>query len=374
MLPNWLYGKSLRKLQEILNSGGQTAAGVSYSNTESGLEATNAQDAIDEIAEDLDTKAAQSTVSTLSDTVTTLTETVNGKAALTQITNPNLLDNPWFTVNQRGFTSGAVTYGTYILDRWKISDNDSNITVSSGTNGLSIVGTPTNAGENLIYQAIEYDRIPNSVGKVITLSVMLADGTVYKSSHVLVNPTSSWQVQASVDCGTFQVHLLTEGTTPSTFQLFLKSTDEAINATIRALKLELGSVSTLAMDTAPNYATELLKCQRYFYRCKDYSGTNGYVNFAFGFGQSTQQARFQIVLPVVMASAPNISKSGAIAIETPEGTVVSSNLDTIVSTGWRGNVMNIGVNTSDSLLTANTPYQLRQVNDRDAYIDFSADL
>lgn len=79
MLPNWLYGKSLRKLQEILNSGGQTAAGVSYSNTESGLEATNAQDAIDEIAEDLDTKAAQSTVSTLSDTVTSLTGVVNAK-------------------------------------------------------------------------------------------------------------------------------------------------------------------------------------------------------------------------------------------------------------------------------------------------------
>lgn len=59
MLPNWLYGKSLRKLQEILNSGGQTAAGVSYSNTESGLEATNAQAAIDEIVE-------KSTITTLS--------------------------------------------------------------------------------------------------------------------------------------------------------------------------------------------------------------------------------------------------------------------------------------------------------------------
>lgn len=56
MLPNWLYGKSLRKLQEILNSGGQTAAGVSYSNTESGLEATNAQTAIDEVVEGLNTK------------------------------------------------------------------------------------------------------------------------------------------------------------------------------------------------------------------------------------------------------------------------------------------------------------------------------
>lgn len=65
MLPNWLYGKSLKKLQEILNSGGQTAAGVSYSNTESGLEATNAQAAIDEVVEELDTKAAQSVVANI---------------------------------------------------------------------------------------------------------------------------------------------------------------------------------------------------------------------------------------------------------------------------------------------------------------------
>lgn len=56
MLPNWLYGKSLKKLQEILNSGGQTAEDVSYSNTESGLEATNAQAAIDEVVEGLNTK------------------------------------------------------------------------------------------------------------------------------------------------------------------------------------------------------------------------------------------------------------------------------------------------------------------------------
>lgn len=56
MLPNWLYGKSLRKLQEILNSGGQTAEDVSYSNTESGLKATNAQAAIDELTDGLSAK------------------------------------------------------------------------------------------------------------------------------------------------------------------------------------------------------------------------------------------------------------------------------------------------------------------------------
>lgn len=117
MLPNWLYGKSLRKLQEILNSGGQTAAGVSYSNTESGLEATNAQDAIDEVVEDLDTKAAQSALTTLSDTVTTLTGTVNGKVGWSdyaQLGAVNLLQNTAVTQTVSGITftvnsDGSVT-------------------------------------------------------------------------------------------------------------------------------------------------------------------------------------------------------------------------------------------------------------------------
>ena len=34
--------------------------------------------------------------------------------------NPNLLDNGWFTVNQRGVTTGA-TNGQYFLDRWVTS-------------------------------------------------------------------------------------------------------------------------------------------------------------------------------------------------------------------------------------------------------------
>ena len=38
------------------------------------------------------------------------------------------------------------------------------------------------------------------------------------------------------------------------------------DTTFKAIKLEFGTVSTLGMDTAPNYATELLKCQRYFFR------------------------------------------------------------------------------------------------------------
>lgn len=155
MLPNWLYGKSLRKLQEILNSGGQTAAGVSYSNTESGLEATNAQAAIDEVVADLNTKAAQSTVSTLSDTVTTLTGTVNGKVSWSdyaQLGAVNLLPNTattqtvngiTFTVNSDGsvtVTGTATANAVFILcpaSKWKDISKSGSYTLTGCPDGGS---------------------------------------------------------------------------------------------------------------------------------------------------------------------------------------------------------------------------------------------
>ena len=43
-------------------------------------------------------------------------------------TNPNLLINPWFTVNQRGFTSSTGVTDVYTVDRWSIEK-------SGGTGG-----------------------------------------------------------------------------------------------------------------------------------------------------------------------------------------------------------------------------------------------
>lgn len=286
--------------------------------------------------------------------------------------NPNLFDNAWFTVNQRGFISGAVTNGTYILDRWLFRDNDSNITVSSGTNGLSIVGTPTNAGENLIFQAIEYDRIPNSVGKEITLSVMLADGTVYKSSHVLVSPTSSWQIQAAVDCGTFQVHLLTDGTTPSTFQVYLKSKDEAINATIRAIKLELGSVSTLANDTAPNYQQELAKCQRYFQKL---DGGLDYVTLGMGGATSATSININVPLCVPMRANPsvNITADGIILIGNSQ--FLTDSTFTVSGDAYTPTSKRVAITAPNVAMTQNALYyvDLNKTSNKPV-IELSADL
>ena len=46
--------------------------------------------------------------------------------------------------------------------------------------------------------------------------------------------------------------------------------------TLKAVKLEIGSVSTLANDAPPNYAAELAKCQRYFQRFRTESERKSY--------------------------------------------------------------------------------------------------
>lgn len=129
--------------------------------------------------------------------------------------NPNLLDNWYFAnpVNQRGITT--FTVGQYGIDRWKLISGSATVN-SDGT--ITLNGT--------IRQILE-----NAVDGAVTASVVTASGTAtasYNSANKQFDITSSGGV-------------------------------------IKAAKLEYGSVSTLANDHAPDYATELLKCQRYAY-------------------------------------------------------------------------------------------------------------
>ena len=179
------------------------------------------------------------------------------------ISNPNLLDNPWFTINQRGLSS--YTSG-YTVDRWKKQAGTGTITVTE--NGLTI--EPTTSGSMLLFrQQLDLDTVvPYILGKQVTLSIMLSDGKIYSTTGVLPNALTSSFV--------YRCFVRPDGDSVNTFVIQLKSGDCSIQyynegsvipsniITVRAVKLELGSVSTLAMDVAPNYASELQRCQRYF--------------------------------------------------------------------------------------------------------------
>ncbi|MBR4415054.1 MAG: hypothetical protein IKS59_07085, partial [Aeriscardovia sp.] len=103
MLPNWLLGKSKSKLQEILGGGG---GGTSYTAGD-GIDISSGVISFDPSTMGV---ISQSKVDDLGDDLAAL-------APKTAISNPNILHNPWFQVNQRSALS-VTANGLFIADRW----------------------------------------------------------------------------------------------------------------------------------------------------------------------------------------------------------------------------------------------------------------
>lgn len=173
------------------------------------------------------------------------------------ISNPNLLDNPWFTVNQREFITTTSSW-VYISDRWMTGN------VVTGSITKESDGTLTITGNSQIEELIEESRM--EVGKTYTYSAMLYDNSIISETFVLpARTSSSWQQFVRKSINSLAILGAYNGSNLS----FWIEVEGSATKRIKATKLELGSVSTLSMDSAPNYAEELLKCQRYFVRIKE---------------------------------------------------------------------------------------------------------
>lgn len=280
------------------------------------------------------------------------------------LSNRNLLDNAWFTVNQRGETS------SYFADRWRRWVSELTFT---NNDGVTISGTLSSI-TNMARQNIEWDRLKDNIGKPITLSVLIGE-TIYKAVGTIKTPTSSWQAHNTLNIPSLniQFQLLTYGTSPSIAEMYFKNINaDTINVTIKAVKLELGSISTLAMDTAPNYAEELLKCQRYFYRKKNTSSNTPNIGSGIFLSSSTFLSHMSIPM---MRTTPTVSLSGTAYIW--DGSHQGSNAFT--STGFNSGYNTIG-NYGDAqiafVVSGATVGNagLVQFRDDTSYIDFSADL
>ena len=153
--------------------------------------------------------------------------------------NPNLLDNWYFgnPVNQRGQTS--YTGVGYTVDRWRINGG-----------GLSVTSTGLQFDASyVLFQPLDLPiSLPNTIA---TVSFMLADGNVYSgllsAGYAAVGPYSVANDNSNI--------------------LYInKATANAPN--ILAVKLELGSVQTLAhqengnwvLNEIPDYGEQLYRC------------------------------------------------------------------------------------------------------------------
>lgn len=156
-----------------------------------------------------------------------------------KFSNPNLLINPDFKINQRGATS--YEQQGYSVDRWKIW----NVTVTPSTSGGITVKNDKYTDTGTFLQYLENATEGDSTFSCYVTSV---SGTV-----TMVADDNS---QVILKQGLNIVH-----TSKSTraFTIFL---NKGTSITLRWVKLEQGKVATAYI--VPNPAEELLKCKRYY--------------------------------------------------------------------------------------------------------------
>lgn len=225
------------------------------------------------------------------------------KADKTQISNPNLLDNPWFTINQRGQSSYTSVTSSVLrsVDRW-ISRHHTNVTVNAdGT----VTFTEENDSTGWFAQRIESERIDTS--KNYTFSFMLQNGTIYYATGKFPSSVSSEDYPVT-DNYTIRFQKIND-----TYSQIVVLFSQNSSITVKAVKLELGSISTLAMDTEPNYATELLKCQRYFVNLN--MGNLNNVSIGYGCANGNTSIIYcNAYVPIIMRTSPTISLNGEIRL------------------------------------------------------------
>ena len=277
------------------------------------------------------------------------------------ISNPNLLDNPWFTINQRG--NGTMTgVDGYITDRWTyVNAPSGGGTTITSDDGIRFYGQTVS---RYLLQRIPLNEANKLVGKTLTASILLSDGTIYSGTKVYlgnrVNYINNDKIMLYTLPQTNLVELLGVEIKPN------------VDITVRAVKLEIGSTSTLDRDTAPNYATELLKCQRYFFRLKNRNVPyRGIVGCALA--SSTNSIQLPITLPTEMRSAtPSITVNNISGLKLNDGT------NEVTATSISPNSTFSNIRTLNILsagnLTAGKIYNAIFEADIDVSIDFSADL
>lgn len=263
MLPNWLYGKSKSKLANILGGGGGTPA---------------------------DYNQVKAQVNQNTEDIELLSDALDDKAAKTQITNPNILHNPWFTINQRN--SGKITAGgNYPCDRWRTAGAGT-LDITATTDGLAIVNTSSESDAYVI-QRRTATYVNSLRGHKLTGSIMLSDGTIYSGT---INPPYADNTYFENE----DVKIYTNFNT-SSVEAFCIQVKAGKSLTIRAAKLEVGEISTLARDPRPEYALELAKCQRYFQHFRFSAG----IPIGLGYASGTNSARIIIPLSMPMRTTGN---------------------------------------------------------------------
>lgn len=235
--------------------------------------------------------------------------------------NKNELDNPWFVqfscVNQIGYTSSNTSGEVNCVDRWKVNRANASVTLSGAisSQGLSLAWNGTTSSEGVLTQRIDKNRGAKLVNNPVTVSVLLSNGTIYHDTFIYPpQATGSATVRFT---STLYCTLYNNLDAYATLNIYNQSTTAV---KIQAVKLEKGTVSTLANETPPDTAEELLNCLHYKYVLKA-ENTYGVVGTGIIDTKNTH-AMILVNFPVPLRRIPGMTYSGSFR-------TVSGNGDTV---------------------------------------------
>lgn len=285
--------------------------------------------------------------------------------------NPNLLDNWYFAdpINQRGQTEYVGT--GYTIDRWQNANSAGGLVIEGGY--IKFFSTIDGfSGACYLVQHLEHPE--RFMGKLLTASVLLLDGTLFEVSAIAA-PNMHETVGIGEKGG---LSIFSSG--QSHLQLHIHCVDK-FELDVVATKLELGSQQTLARqengvwvlnDPPPNEQQELAKCQRYCY-VPTYGGEENKSQIFLGVGlaRSAESADINIPLPCAMRAVPSLTYNDLRLFSGINAFVVSSLNN--YSQHKSLNNTNLMVIASSGGMTAGDVIEL-YTGDASPYLIISADL
>lgn len=253
--------------------------------------------------------------------------------------NPNLVDNPDFRVNQRGqaeYTSDKLTYS---VDRCMLHNGMLNVS----TNGIKFVSNHTTNYKRFLSKT-EY---PLAVSEKVTISMMakinqisgnvrfrIFDGSDYGGQPGMPLRSSTPNYEYFSETIVANKNYINVG-----IEILVGNADrDHVDIDIKHWKLEFGSIATPFIP--PNPATELMKCQRYFYKKRSS------VSFKMAdYAANNQNGKYIILpeaFPVEMRTTPTVTLLPIAENATNGQLSIWSNAATIVGSVVHANAVTVG--------------------------------
>ncbi len=238
-------------------------------------------------------------------------------------TNPSLLINGDFQINQRAFAGGALTAGSYGHDRWKAATGGANYTISG-----FVVTLASGTVEQVIETGFWGYASLASTAVTVSLDTPSADMTVTVGSTSGTITAGSGRRSVTLTTGA--------GDTGNISVKLAKASGSGV--TFGRVKVEVGSAAT-AWQARPAQEEATL-CYRYLPFVRNASGGQELIGMAFAANSVA------IVYPALFAVPPRVPPTG----------IIASAPSTFLYGG------NGGVFTPTSVAFASSSYSASQIN------------